>query len=77
MVSAEAAPAAIAGLCPSAKSNGSPASRSTPPMTPWFGLRADYGVPGLLAAMTLSLAFVALALGFRFWVTVRRDVRPI
>jgi MATE family multidrug resistance protein len=47
------------------------------PLAFWFGLRADYGVPGLLAAMTLSLALVALAMGFRFWATVRRDVRPI
>jgi len=47
------------------------------PLAFWLGLRADYGVPGLLAAMTLSLALVALAMGFRFWATVRRDVRPI
>ncbi len=38
---------------------------------------AQAGVPGLLAAMALGLALAALALGIRFWATVRRDVRPI
>ena len=47
------------------------------PLAFWLGLRADYGVPGLLVAMALGLALAALALGIRFWVTVRRDVRPI
>jgi len=47
------------------------------PLAFWLGLRADYGVPGLLVAMALGLALAALALGIRFWATVRRDVRPI
>jgi MATE family multidrug resistance protein len=47
------------------------------PLAFWLGLRADYGVPGLLVAMALGLALAALALGIRFWATVRRGVRPI
>ncbi len=47
------------------------------PLAFWLGLRADYGVPGLLVAMSVGLALAALALGIRFWVTVRRGVRPI
>jgi MATE family multidrug resistance protein len=47
------------------------------PLAFWLGLRADYGVPGLLVAMALGLTLAALALGIRFWATVRRGVRPI
>jgi MATE family multidrug resistance protein len=47
------------------------------PLAFWLGLRADYGVPGLLVGMALGLALAALALGIRFWATVRRGVRPI
>jgi MATE family multidrug resistance protein len=47
------------------------------PLAFWLGLSADYGVPGLLIAMSVGLVLAALALAVRFWATVRRGVRPI
>jgi MATE family multidrug resistance protein len=47
------------------------------PLAFWLGLRAGYGVPGLLAALSVGLVLASLALGIRFWLTVRRGVQPI
>lgn len=47
------------------------------PLAYVLGLRAGYGVPGLLAAMTLALALASLALAVRFHLLSRRSVRPM
>lgn len=47
------------------------------PLAYWVGLNAGYGVPGLMAAMTLGLGLAAAALGVRFHVVARRGVRPL
>ncbi len=47
------------------------------PLAYVLGLRAGYGVPGLLVAMTLALALASLALALRFHLLSRRTVRPM
>ena len=47
------------------------------PLAYWMGLGAGYGVPGLMAAMTLALSLAAIALALRFHLIARHGPRPL